>query len=70
MTFSPRSSFPLPESGDHFPFSIFYFIFILFYFVFASIGDDPGNKLPQRGRFASFASAAMSHPRNVSRTVL
>lgn len=37
------------------------FLFHLLFFIFHDLIDDPGNKLQQRVRLASFASAAMPH---------
>jgi len=37
------------------------FLFDLLFFIFRDLIDDPGNKLQQRVRLASFASAAMPH---------
>ena len=38
------------------------FLFPFLFFIFFDLIDDPGNKLTQRVRLASFASAVMPHP--------
>ena len=73
MTFSPRSSFPLPESGDHFPFSIsILFYFVLFYFSLRSTTLVTNSRKGAVSLRLLPLPCLISHPRNVgsNRTVV